>query len=151
MQMAEAYAYHRERIGASPELYHPETLRRIRSGEKISKETYLKALRGLEEGRKEIAKVKKVFDGIDDLIMPTTPIPAPRISDLMKDPAKLRPAELAPPQYSLGKCSGGCLRFQCLAGSGGRASYWVADRRLTAARSLVLRIAHAYERARLMP
>jgi Asp-tRNA(Asn)/Glu-tRNA(Gln) amidotransferase A subunit family amidase len=34
------------------------------------------------------------FLGIDVFLMPTTPIPAPRISQLMKDPALLRPAEL---------------------------------------------------------
>jgi Asp-tRNA(Asn)/Glu-tRNA(Gln) amidotransferase A subunit family amidase len=152
VQMAEAFAYHRERIGASPELYHPETLRRIRSGEKISKETYLKALRGLEDGRKEIAKVKKVFDGIDALIMPTTPVPAPRISDLMEDPAKLRPAELVLlrntrwvnvrglPAISVpcGFSAEGLPLGLQIVGSPQRDS-------------LVLRIAHAYERARQMP
>ena len=34
------------------------------------------------------------FREIDILVTPTTPIPAPRISDLLKDPALLRPAEL---------------------------------------------------------
>jgi len=94
LQMAEAYRYHRERVATSPGLYDPETLRRVRSGEKISDTAYNQALRALEEGRNEIAKVKRVFNGIDALVMPTTPVPAPRISDLMEDPAKLRPAEL---------------------------------------------------------
>src|SRR5206468_11978238 len=40
VQMAEAFAYHRERVGASPALYDPDTIRRIRSGEKISDATY---------------------------------------------------------------------------------------------------------------
>jgi aspartyl-tRNA(Asn)/glutamyl-tRNA(Gln) amidotransferase subunit A len=94
VQMAEAYHYHRERIATSPGLYDPETLRRVLSGEKISDTAYNQALRALEKGRNEIAKVKRLFDGIDALVMPTTPVPAPRISDLMEDPAKLRPAEL---------------------------------------------------------
>ena len=36
LQSAEAYAYHRERVASSPELYDPETLRRIRSGERVT-------------------------------------------------------------------------------------------------------------------
>src|SRR4029077_17536893 len=36
VQAAESFAYHAENIAHSPELYQPETLRRIRSGEKVS-------------------------------------------------------------------------------------------------------------------
>jgi aspartyl-tRNA(Asn)/glutamyl-tRNA(Gln) amidotransferase subunit A len=91
LQAAEAYAYHRERIASSPELYQPETLRRIRTGENVSEGDYKKALANLQQSRREIAGK---FEDVDVFIMPTTPIPAPRIADLMKDPSLLRPAEL---------------------------------------------------------
>jgi Asp-tRNA(Asn)/Glu-tRNA(Gln) amidotransferase A subunit family amidase len=91
LQAAEAYAYHRDMAASSPELYQPETLRRIRTGETVSESEYQQALRGLQQTRHEIAEQ---FAEIDVCLMPTTPIPAPRIADLMKDPSLLRPAEL---------------------------------------------------------
>jgi aspartyl-tRNA(Asn)/glutamyl-tRNA(Gln) amidotransferase subunit A len=45
----------------------------------------------MEEGRRDI---EKIFEEIDVLITPTTPIPAPRIADLSKDPDSLRPMEI---------------------------------------------------------
>jgi aspartyl-tRNA(Asn)/glutamyl-tRNA(Gln) amidotransferase subunit A len=91
LQVAEAYAYHRERATSSPDLYQPETLRRIRTGESISESEYQQALRNLQQARREIADK---FEEVDVFVMPTTPIPAPRIADLMQDPSLLRPAEL---------------------------------------------------------
>jgi len=91
LQSAEAYAYHRERIAASPEVYQPETLRRIRSGERFTASEYQSALEGLRQVRREI--VGK-FEEVDVLVMPTTPTPAPRIADLIENPSLLRPTEL---------------------------------------------------------
>jgi Asp-tRNA(Asn)/Glu-tRNA(Gln) amidotransferase A subunit family amidase len=91
LQSAEAYAYHRERIAASPEGYQPETLRRIRSGERFTAREYQSALESLRQVRREI--VGK-FEEVDVLVMPTTPIPAPRIADLIENPSLLRPTEL---------------------------------------------------------
>jgi aspartyl-tRNA(Asn)/glutamyl-tRNA(Gln) amidotransferase subunit A len=93
LQSAEAYAYHREGVASTPHLYDPETLRRIRSGERISESRYRKALQDLQQARNEIAD-KLDEEQIDILVMPTTPIPAPRIADLRKDPSRLRPTEL---------------------------------------------------------
>ena len=91
LQSAEAYAYHRERIAASPEVYQPETLRRIRSGKRFTASEYQSALESLRQVRREI--VGK-FEEVDVLVMPTTPIPAPRIADLIENPSLLRPTEL---------------------------------------------------------
>src|SRR5262249_23621239 len=51
LQMAEGYSYHRGLVRSSPELYDPETLRRIRSGESISEAAYRAALTKLDEIR----------------------------------------------------------------------------------------------------
>jgi Asp-tRNA(Asn)/Glu-tRNA(Gln) amidotransferase A subunit family amidase len=91
LQAAESYAYHREMIAASPELYDPETLRRLLSGEGITSQEYESALHDLRKQRREIAQK---FQDIDVFVTPTTPIPAPPISALLKDRALLRPAEL---------------------------------------------------------
>jgi Asp-tRNA(Asn)/Glu-tRNA(Gln) amidotransferase A subunit family amidase len=91
LQIAEAYRYHRDMIAKSPELYDPETLRRIRTGEIISDDEYGVARGKLENIRRGAANI---FQEVDALITPTCPVPALRISDLMKDPARLRPAEL---------------------------------------------------------
>jgi aspartyl-tRNA(Asn)/glutamyl-tRNA(Gln) amidotransferase subunit A len=91
LQAAESYAYHREMIAASPELYDPETLRRILSGEGITSQDYENALNDLQKQRREISRE---FQDIDVFVTPTTPIPAPPIAALLKERALLRPAEL---------------------------------------------------------
>jgi aspartyl-tRNA(Asn)/glutamyl-tRNA(Gln) amidotransferase subunit A len=91
VQLAESYAYHAENVSRGAELYQPETLRRIRAGEKISAAEYIQRRRELEEARRS---AHEIFEEIDLLITPTTPMPAPKIADLKKDPAALRPAEL---------------------------------------------------------
>ena len=90
VQAYESFAYHRNKLG-SFELYDPETLRRIRTGENITNEQYESALRELERARSAIAAA---FHEVDFLITPTTPAAAPKISDLLQDPSLLRPAEL---------------------------------------------------------
>jgi aspartyl-tRNA(Asn)/glutamyl-tRNA(Gln) amidotransferase subunit A len=92
LQKAESYAYHCEFVRQSPELYQPETLRRIRTGEGISPEDAARCKRELQEARKQIASV---FNDVDLLITPTTPTPASVISELKANPDLLRPRELA--------------------------------------------------------
>ncbi len=91
LQKAESYAYHCEFVRQSPELYQSETLRRIRTGEGISPEDAARCKRELQEARKQIASV---FNDVDLLITPTTPTPAPVISELKANPDLLRPREL---------------------------------------------------------
>ena len=91
VQAAESFAYHAENVAQRPELYQPETLRRIRSGERISAAEYIQRRRELDEERR---KARNIFAEVDLLVTPATPIPAPAIADLKKDPAALRPAEL---------------------------------------------------------
>src|ERR1041385_6483632 len=65
---AEAYAYHAENAKKSPELYQPETLKRIRAGEDVSVATYIQARRQVEQYRHNI---HKVFETVDLLVTPT--------------------------------------------------------------------------------
>lgn len=92
VQAAESFAYHAENIARSPELYQPETLRRIRTGEKVSAVDYIHRRREMDQQRRS---AHDFFAEVDLLITPTTPMAAPAIADLKKDSAALRPAELA--------------------------------------------------------
>jgi aspartyl-tRNA(Asn)/glutamyl-tRNA(Gln) amidotransferase subunit A len=91
VQAAESFAYHAEHVARTPELYQPETLRRIRTGENISAPEYIQRRRELEQERRQASDI---FSGVDLLVTPTMPIPAPAIAALKKDSAALRPAEL---------------------------------------------------------
>jgi Asp-tRNA(Asn)/Glu-tRNA(Gln) amidotransferase A subunit family amidase len=92
VQAAESFAYHARSIAQRPELYQAETLRRIRSGEKVTVVEYIQQRRELDQERR---RAKDFFAHVDLLITPTIPIPAPLIADFKRDPAALRPAELA--------------------------------------------------------
>lgn len=91
VQAAESYAYHVENVAKHPEAYQAETVRRIRTGEKITAVEYLQRRRALEVARRSI---HDVFADVDLLITPTTPMPAPTIAELTTNSEALRPAEL---------------------------------------------------------
>lgn len=91
LQAAESYAYHAENVAKNPELYQPETLRRIRTGDRITTGEYIQRRHELEVARR---RIRDVFADVDVLITPTTPIPAPSIAELRANPDALRPAEL---------------------------------------------------------
>jgi aspartyl-tRNA(Asn)/glutamyl-tRNA(Gln) amidotransferase subunit A len=91
LQAAESYAYHAESIKKSPELYQAETVRRIRSGEKVSASEYIQRRRELDEGRRDIGQV---FADVDVLVTPTIRMVAPAIAELKANSEALRPAEL---------------------------------------------------------
>ena len=87
---AEAYAYHQPMVARTPELYQPETLRRIRGGAEITAAAYVAARRELERLRHE---VPAVFETVDLLVTPTLPVPPPAIDELLADMANLRARE----------------------------------------------------------
>jgi aspartyl-tRNA(Asn)/glutamyl-tRNA(Gln) amidotransferase subunit A len=145
LQQVESYAVHAEEAAGKPHLYQPETLRRIRSGDKISAAEYIHSRRALEEQRR---RARDFFTKVDLLITPTMPTPAPAIDGLKKDPDALRPAEIkllrntrpfnvwGLPAISVpcGFTKAGLPIGLQIAGP-----HWRED--------LVLRLAHAYERA----
>jgi aspartyl-tRNA(Asn)/glutamyl-tRNA(Gln) amidotransferase subunit A len=145
LQAAESYVYHAENVAKSPELYQAETLRRIRTGEKVTAAEYILRRQELEEARRGI---RKIFADVDLIVTPTTPIPAPAIAELKTSPDSLRPAELkllrntrpfnvwGLPAISVpcGFTQDGLPIGLQIAGP-----HWCED--------LVLRLAHAYEQA----
>ena len=91
LQNAESYASHADSVARSPDLYQPETLRRIRTGQKVSEAEVVECRRELERTRHDIAAI---FADVDLLVTPTTPIAAPTIAELQHNPDLLRPREL---------------------------------------------------------
>jgi Asp-tRNA(Asn)/Glu-tRNA(Gln) amidotransferase A subunit family amidase len=74
VQSAEAVSIHRERLDTAPELYCPETLDRLRTAEQIPAWEYARSLRRLHEVR---AAAMRRLAGVDVLVLPTVPVPAP--------------------------------------------------------------------------
>jgi aspartyl-tRNA(Asn)/glutamyl-tRNA(Gln) amidotransferase subunit A len=91
IQKVEAYAYHREYVAKTPELYQPETLKRIHAGAEIGAAEYINARRQLDRSRRSISKV---FDAVDLVVTPTTPVPPSAISELLADLDHLRAKEV---------------------------------------------------------
>jgi aspartyl-tRNA(Asn)/glutamyl-tRNA(Gln) amidotransferase subunit A len=91
LQSAEAYAFHAEFVARNPDLYQPETLRRIRTGQNVSREALIESRRELEQARRDIVSI---FADVDVLVTPTMPIAAPTIAELKQNPDRLRPQEL---------------------------------------------------------
>lgn len=88
---AEAFAYHQQFVTEHPERYQKETLRRIRSGEKITAEAYTAKRHELEIIRHSAAEL---FRNVEVILTPTVPIPPSLIADLEANPDQLRPREL---------------------------------------------------------
>ncbi len=145
LQAAEAYAFHAVNVAKSPELYFPETLRRIRNGEGVSAVEYIQRRREQDEARRSI---RAIFADVDVLVTPTIPMAAPAMADLKANPEALRPAELrllrntrpfnvwGLPAISVpcGFTQGGLPVGMQIAGP-----HWRED--------VVLRVAYAYEQA----
>jgi aspartyl-tRNA(Asn)/glutamyl-tRNA(Gln) amidotransferase subunit A len=88
---AEAWTYHREFVERTPELYHPETLRRIQSGADIAASHYIQARQRVQSLRRDSSEL---FRMADVLVTPTVPTTPPKISELLADLDQLRPREL---------------------------------------------------------
>jgi aspartyl-tRNA(Asn)/glutamyl-tRNA(Gln) amidotransferase subunit A len=88
---AESYAFHRPHLERSPERYQAETLRRIRTGEAITAAEYIEKGQHLQHLRRGSGAM---FDGVDLIVTPTVPVPAPSFAEIEAAPDALRPREL---------------------------------------------------------
>ena len=82
VRAAEAFAYHADYVAKTPELYEPETLKKIRVGAEVTTLAYIQARRALAQLRRAVGKV---FESVDALVTPTTPVPPAAISDPKAD------------------------------------------------------------------
>ncbi len=76
---AEIYEYHEAMAAKTPELYDPRTLYRVQRCAGISASDYIRERRRLAKFRSD---AERIFDHVDVVITPTTPVPAPKIAEL---------------------------------------------------------------------
>jgi aspartyl-tRNA(Asn)/glutamyl-tRNA(Gln) amidotransferase subunit A len=88
---AEAYAFHRDHVTRTPERYHPETLKRLRGGADLLASDYIVARRRVEELRQGTVAL---FETVDLLVTPTSPVLPMPIAELLADLESLRPREI---------------------------------------------------------
>jgi aspartyl-tRNA(Asn)/glutamyl-tRNA(Gln) amidotransferase subunit A len=87
----EAYAYHQKYLPEKEKSYDPETLRRIGSGADVTAPQYIQAQRELLQQRRQILQM---FERIDLILTPTTPLLAPTFTELQAAPDQLRNKEM---------------------------------------------------------
>ena len=76
ISLKEAAQYHAPTLDTVPERYTPPVRQRLEMGRAIQQEDYMLALGGREELRRDL---DAVLSGVDALVLPTLPIPAPKI------------------------------------------------------------------------
>lgn len=87
----EAFVYHQKYLPQQENNYAPETLKRIRAGADVTASQYVTASRDLLRQRREILQL---FQNVDLMITPTTPVLPPSFNELQSAPDQLRHKEL---------------------------------------------------------
>lgn len=87
----EPWVYHQRHLPAHEADYDPDTLRRIRSGADVTVAQYIEKQRELWQQRREILHL---FEEVDLIVTPTSPVLAPSFAELKADAANLRNTEL---------------------------------------------------------
>lgn len=88
---AESYAVHRRWMDSAPERYQAETLRRLRTGIEVTAAEYIEKWQHLQHLRRGSGAL---FAGIDLIVTPTVPVPAPTFAEFEASFDTLRPKEL---------------------------------------------------------
>ena len=84
----ELYHYHREMFEASPDQYHPSSRRLLERAKTTSADRYVETLKRIREARRD---VRRVFEQVDVLLLPTMREPAPSIKEVVERTRRGRP------------------------------------------------------------
>ena len=85
----ELYHYHKQFFDAAPEKYHPWSRRLLERAKSTSAERYVETLKRLRESRRD---VKRIFEQVDVLLLPTMREPAPLIGETMEETHRRPPS-----------------------------------------------------------
>ena len=88
---SESWKFHEAMVREKADLYQPQTLARIKSGEKYTAEQISEKRLELERMR---AGAAELFREVDVIVTPTSPILPPTFEELGRSPESLRPKEL---------------------------------------------------------
>jgi len=89
--VSESFAYHQKYLPQHEAEYHPETLRRVRNGANITAAQHIDAHRELLHQRRQVLHL---FEKIDLILTPTTPVLPPTVAELEAALDQLRNKEL---------------------------------------------------------
>jgi len=141
---AEAYAYHKDHIAKTPELYEPATLKRIRVGANVTTAEYIQARRQLDQIRHSVSRA---FETVDLMITPTSPVPPFAIADLTDvDTARAKELQMLHNTRPINALGLPTISVPC----GFTAQGLPIGMQITGpawGEATVLRLAHAYEQA----
>jgi len=136
--MADAAAFHRERFESRPEKFGADVLDRLKAGRAFTATDYALARHTQQQWKHQLSKV---FESLDVLATPATPIPAPRIDEPeagARLPRFTRPFNLAGAPAISVPC-GLVSEWRLPIGMQLVAKWWDE--------ATLLRVAHAYEQA----
>jgi aspartyl-tRNA(Asn)/glutamyl-tRNA(Gln) amidotransferase subunit A len=85
----ELYHYQKPWFDKSPELYHPWSQRHLNDMKNVNTVAYIETLKRIRECRRDI---RKVFEQVDVLVLPTMREPAPLISETVNETHRRPPS-----------------------------------------------------------
>ncbi|HTH49489.1 MAG TPA: amidase, partial [Candidatus Limnocylindria bacterium] len=85
----ELYHYQKPFFDKSPEWYHPWSQRHLNQMKKVDSVAYIETLKRIRECRRDI---RRVFDEVDVLVLPTMREPAPLISETVNESHRRPPS-----------------------------------------------------------
>lgn len=88
----ELYHYQKPFFNKSPELYHPWSRRRLESLKSVTAVGYVETLKRLRECRSDI---RRVFQNVDVLLLPTMREPAPLLSEIVDETHRTPPSNVS--------------------------------------------------------
>ncbi len=88
----ELYHYQKPFFDKSPELYHPWSQRHLNQMKKVETLAYIETLKRIRECRRDI---RRVFEQVDVLVLPTMREPAPLISETVNETHRRPPSNTA--------------------------------------------------------
>jgi aspartyl-tRNA(Asn)/glutamyl-tRNA(Gln) amidotransferase subunit A len=88
----ELYHYQKPFFDKSPELYHPRSQRLLNEVKKVETTAYIETLKRVRECRRDI---RRVFEQVDVLVLPTMREPAPLISETVNETHRRPPSNTA--------------------------------------------------------
>src|SRR5260370_34264690 len=85
----ELYHYQKPFFDKSPDLYHPRSQRMLNQVKKVETTAYIETLKRIRECRRDI---RRVFDQVDILVLPTMREPAPLLSETVNETHRRLPS-----------------------------------------------------------